>query len=455
MDLRPLLLASAIGLFFTPLAFCGAPRFHAAVGAVSSSVDVLLTSGIAVRGGTIVLRIDPERWQVSAVQLGADTPQTTEVFSNLFSSSEPIDDASRLFPVSNPIPLTDAAGNEVPGAFFVGWVNSFAEDILIEPGIGLEILVLHLTPLAPAQGEACPVVSVEFLNGLRAGANPNTASQDNIVTDIDSATVFAQTEDALLCPCAAPEVVSEALDQAYESERYAFQLPARFGFSPLSWTLSRKSVLPEGLALAPSGEVQGVPAPGTSGDYLFSVDVCDACPGGARCGEEAAFVLSVRTPPQATVREVPVNVDLLTEGDRVVALSFELSAAATGDDLVLRSLMFRDIGAGDASALLEAVSLFVDTDGDALFEEGRERQIGPTGDFDRRTQRLRFDALAEPLPAGTTATLHLVAELPAATTSAASVFGRARTGRRGAAARGRSRPGHAPRARPRLPAPTS
>ena len=255
------LLGLIVALAASSTSVCQEPRFHVETGSARHSIRILLDHDVSIRGGTVVFRLDPSKFVIEAIELGADIPQGAQLFSNLFPLPESIGEDGRIYPVIDPILVVDEEGGEVPGGVVLGWMNSLDNDVLVEAGTRREICTLSFAPVGDAESEDCPAVNLEFLTDIRVGVDSQGPLQQSIITNAESVSALANTDSAILCVCEAPVVVSQELPTAYEGEEYALHLESSGGFLDPSWELVEPSALPAGLSLDPDGRIHGVPAP--------------------------------------------------------------------------------------------------------------------------------------------------------------------------------------------------
>jgi len=81
-------------------------------------------------------------------------------------------------------------------------------------------------------------------------------------------------------PCAPPpEILTEtSLPVAATNNNYDFQFTASGGEGNLTWNLNNPDEMPDGLTLSSTGNLSGIPAEGSEGNYSLDVAVEDECP---------------------------------------------------------------------------------------------------------------------------------------------------------------------------------
>ena len=97
-------------------------------------------------------------------------------------------------------------------------------------------------------------------------------------------------------------------------------------------------------------------------------------------------------------------------GARALAFVGTMTATTVSEDSVWNSATFENIDAGDASQLVSEARLYLDQNGDKVFDAG-DLQIGSTTFSEEDASTITFDNLMASLPANTPVTYFLVFEL--------------------------------------------
>ena len=164
-----------------------------------------------------------------------------------------------------------------------------------------------------------------------------------------------------------------------------------------------------GLDCNTNGVLDACELRGTDCNSNGVLDACDVSEGTSEDANQNGKPDECDPPVLTTLGDEPEQV-VFDDGTRALAFVGSMTATNANEDSVWNSATFENVDAGDPSALVNQAKLYLDQNGNQLFDE-QDLQIGSASFDAADTHQITFQNLQAQLPTDTSVTFFLVLEL--------------------------------------------